>query len=135
MTYIPDLTQRFPEGFGGICMDDGFWETYPVDNDYYEGMYDEEETVQDELIGKRYSIGVITERKPLCRIIDFTINAVERFEKSDAEGERMIPDAKIYMHSDGGIFVDMLWSDLERIIQNDDIMDAEKDCITFWDFD
>ena len=43
--------------------------------------------------------------------------------------------AKIYMHSDGGIFVDMLWSDLERIIQNDDIMDAEKDCITFWDFD
>lgn len=133
MTYIPDLTERYPEGFGGICMDDGFWETYPVDNDYYEGMYDEEEEVQDELIDRKYSIGVITEEKPLCRIIDFTITRVERFSKCD--GEKMVDDAHIWMANDTGIFADMLWSDLERIIKNDDIMDAEKDCIMFMDFE
>jgi len=134
MTYIPDLTERYPEGFGGICMDDGFWETYPVDNDYYEGMYDDDTTeeVPHEMTGKRYSFFVVSKSSPLPRLFNFTVKrAWNTVKYTDDLQEKH--DTYLGMESDYGTFLEIYLSDLERIIRTDDVMDAEKDCILFWE--
>ena len=134
MTYIPDLTERYPEGFCGICMDDGFWETYPVDNDYYEGMYDDDTTeeVPHEMTGKRYSFFVVSKSNCLPRLFNFTVKRAWNTVRytDDLQGKH---DTYLGMESDYGVFLEIYLSDLERIIRTNDVMDAEKDCILFWE--
>ena len=38
--YIPDLTERFPEGFGGVDMTDKYFPEYGASS-YYDPYYDD----------------------------------------------------------------------------------------------
>lgn len=88
--------------------------------------------VPHEMTGKRYAFFVVSKSNCLPRLFNFTVKrAWNTVRYTDDLQEKY--DTYLGMESDYGVFLEIYLSDLERIIRTNDVMDAEKDCILFWE--